>query len=147
MENQGTGTLVNMASIAGHLSAPYMSAYCTTKHAVVGFTRAIREELRLQDSPIKVVLVSPGFVDTSMIARGEKHGFPEWLRWTLSTPEKVAKEILTGIRVGEEELFPTQNGKWMLRAYRHFPKSTMKSSKMLLTRSLKDFLLNRYKVD
>ncbi len=146
MESQGSGTLVNVASIAGHLAAPYMAAYCTTKHAVVGFTRSVREELRLQDSPVKMILVSPGFVDTAMISRGQKMGFPDWLKWALSTPEKVANEILTGVRRGEEEIYPTQNGKWMLRAFRIAPKTTMRSSKLLLTRSLKDLVLNRFKV-
>ncbi len=146
MENQGTGVVVNTASVAGHLSAPFLAAYCTTKHAVVGFTRAVREEMRLMDSPVRVVLASPGFVDTKMIARGEKLGFPDWLKWALSTPDAVAEEILTGIRKGAEEIFPTQNGRWMLRAYRLAPRATMRGSKVLLTQSLKDLILNRFKV-
>ena len=146
MENQGAGTLVNIASVAGHLAAPYMAAYCTTKHAVVGFTRSVREELRLQDSPVNLILVSPGFVDTAMISRGKRMGFPDWLKWALSTPEKVADEILNGIQKGQEEIFPTQNGKWMLRAARFFPQSTLRGSKVLLTQSFKDYVLNRYKV-
>jgi len=146
MENQGTGVLVNMASVAGHLSSPFLSAYCTTKHAVVGLTRSVREEMRLMDSPVRVVLASPGFVDTKMIQRGEKMGFPDWLKWALSTPDAVANEILTGIRKGADEIFPTQNGRWMLRAYRLAPNTTMRTSKVLLTQSFKDLILNRFKV-
>lgn len=143
MEKLGRGTVVNVASVAGHISAPYLCAYSASKHGVVGFTRALRQELKLKDCPIKLLLVSPGFVDTEMIQKGTREGFPNWLSSVLSTPEDVAFEMLTGIVRGKEEIFPTWNGKALLKMNRLFPSMTAKSSRLLLAKSFKDLLLLR----
>ena len=133
-----------MASIAGHVGGPYIAPYCATKHAVVGFTRALRAELALQTSCVQLVLVSPGFVDSQMISLGKKFGFPEWLKWMLSTPEKVSAEVLAGLERRKTEIYPTLNGRLMLRLQKTFPSAVTPSSRLLLTRSFKDLLLNRY---
>lgn len=143
MEKLGRGTIVNVASVAGHISAPYLCAYSASKHGVVGFTRALRQELKLKDCPIKLLLVSPGFVDTQMIQKGTPAGFPEWLSSVLSTPEDVAHEMLKGITRDREEIFPTWNGKALLKMYRLFPTFTTRSSRILLAKSFKDLLLLR----
>lgn len=143
METQGSGTIVNMASVAGHLAAPFMTAYTASKFAVVGFTRALRAELRLKDSPVKILLVSPGFVETAIINKGGQHGFPEWLSFLLSRPEAVAKEILAAIEDEKEEIVPTLNGKLMKNLGRFLPKTTERGSKLFLAKSWKDALLNR----
>lgn len=147
MESRGAGTIVNMASVAGHVAAPYLTIYSATKHGVVGLTRALREELAMRDSPVKLRLVSPGFVDTAMVARGQKIGFPDWLSWALATPEGVAKEILDGIQKGKDEIFPSLNGKLMMKVHSVFPRATRKSARVLLARKFKDLLLNRYTVE
>ncbi|MFM8313544.1 MAG: SDR family NAD(P)-dependent oxidoreductase, partial [Deltaproteobacteria bacterium] len=121
MEKLGQGTVVNVASVAGHISAPYLTAYSASKHAVVGFTRALRQELKLKDCPIKLLLVSPGFVDTQMIERGTQSGFPNWLSSVLAQPEDVAQEVVNGMVKQQEEIFPTLNGKALLKMYRVFP--------------------------
>jgi short-subunit dehydrogenase len=146
MQHRGRGTIVNMASVAGHIAPPYMSAYAATKHAVIGFTRSLRAELELDDSPVKAVLVSPGFVETKLIQKGADLGFPEWLGWMLDSPENVAQRIVRGIEKNEAEILPTKNGKAMISAFRFFPKATVKSSRVLLTGSIKDLILNRYKL-
>ncbi len=137
MEQQGKGIIVNIASVAGHISCPYLTSYSASKHAVVGFTRALRQELQLKDSPVKLVLASPGFVDTSMIERGQKGGLPNWMAPFISTPEKVAKEILAGLNRKQLEIFPTLNGKLMLRFHRFIPR------RLLLTSNVKDLFLFR----
>jgi uncharacterized protein len=143
MERLGQGTIVNVASVAGHISAPYLSAYSASKHGVVGFTRALRQELKLKDCPIKLLLVSPGFVDTQMIERGTHEGFPEWLSPLLATPDDVSTEMLKGILKTQEEIYPTLNGKALLKMYRVFPTLTSRSSRLLLSKSLKDLVLLR----
>jgi len=60
----GWGRVVNVASIAGKMGAPYISAYASTKHAVIGFTRAVAAELAARG--VTVNAVCPGYVDTEM---------------------------------------------------------------------------------
>lgn len=60
----GWGRVVNVASIAGKIGAPYISAYCASKHALLGFTRAVATEVAA--SGITVNAVCPGYVDTPM---------------------------------------------------------------------------------
>jgi len=66
MVERGWGRVVNVASIAGRMGAPYISAYAASKHAVVGFTRSIAAEVAT--SGVTVNAVCPGFVDTEMVA-------------------------------------------------------------------------------
>ena len=67
MVERGWGRVVNVASIAGRIGAPYISAYAASKHAVVGFTRAIGAEVAARG--VTVNAVCPGYVDTPMTDR------------------------------------------------------------------------------
>lgn len=146
MSDQGGGVVLNMASVAGHVPAPFMTAYVAAKHGVVGFTRALQAEFELLKSPVRAAFASPGFVDTAIIERGNEHGFPEWLSWLLTDPQTCAKEILLGLARGDTEIKPTMSGAMMRLAYTLMPRTTVRSSKVLLTKGFKDFLLNRYQV-
>lgn len=67
MLQAGFGRIVNIASIAGLRSAPYISAYATSKHAVIGFTRSLALEYATRN--ITVNAVCPGYTDTDMVTR------------------------------------------------------------------------------
>ncbi len=64
MLERGWGRIVNVASTAGLEGGPYISAYAASKHAVVGFTRALAQELT--DGGVTVNAVCPGWVDTPL---------------------------------------------------------------------------------
>jgi 3-hydroxybutyrate dehydrogenase len=64
MVERGWGRVVNVASVAGLTGAKYISAYAASKHAVVGFTRSVAEELAPRG--VTVNAVCPGYVDTPM---------------------------------------------------------------------------------
>jgi short-subunit dehydrogenase len=62
MKAQGSGHIINIASIAGKIAFPYNSAYVAAKHAVVGFTHALR--LELMETNIHASVVCPAGVLT-----------------------------------------------------------------------------------
>jgi NADP-dependent 3-hydroxy acid dehydrogenase YdfG len=62
MISAGGGDIINLCSIAGHYTYPGGAVYCATKHAVLAFTRALREETAGKN--LRVMQVSPGMVDT-----------------------------------------------------------------------------------
>jgi NAD(P)-dependent dehydrogenase (short-subunit alcohol dehydrogenase family) len=64
MVDNGWGRVVNVASIAGLVGGKYISAYAASKHAVVGFTRAVAAEV--DGSGVTVNAVCPGYVDTPL---------------------------------------------------------------------------------
>jgi NAD(P)-dependent dehydrogenase (short-subunit alcohol dehydrogenase family) len=66
------GHIVNTASMAGLLSAPFMSVYDATKFAVVTISESLQLELVMQDAKIKVSVLCPGFVNTN-IATSERN--------------------------------------------------------------------------
>lgn len=59
------GRIVNVASTAGLIGQPYISAYCAAKHGVIGMTRALALELAMH--PITVNAVCPSFTETDIL--------------------------------------------------------------------------------
>lgn len=66
MLERGAGRIVNVSSIAGLRGAPYATAYVAAKHALVGLTRALAEELAPKG--IMVNAVCPGYTDTDLVS-------------------------------------------------------------------------------
>ncbi|MBI3924510.1 MAG: 3-oxoacyl-ACP reductase FabG [Armatimonadetes bacterium] len=64
MLERGWGRVINMASVAGMVGGGYITAYCASKHAVLGFTRALAQEVARRG--VTVNAVCPGFVETDM---------------------------------------------------------------------------------
>lgn len=62
MLERGTGTIVNVASVAGRVGTPREAAYSGSKFALSGFTEVLAVDL--WDTPIEVRLVQPGPIDT-----------------------------------------------------------------------------------
>ena len=66
MVQAGWGRVINIASNAGLTGYGYSSSYCASKHALVGFTRALAVDLG--SSGVTINAVCPGWVDTDMAA-------------------------------------------------------------------------------
>jgi NAD(P)-dependent dehydrogenase (short-subunit alcohol dehydrogenase family) len=66
MLERGRGRVVNIASVAGLTGGPYITAYVSAKHAMVGFTRALAAEYR--DTGVLFNAVCPGYTDTDMVS-------------------------------------------------------------------------------
>ncbi|MGE3455462.1 MAG: SDR family NAD(P)-dependent oxidoreductase [Kofleriaceae bacterium] len=78
----GGGRIVNIASRSGREGTALLAAYCAAKHAVVGLTRALAEEMRA--AKVSVNAICPGSVDTAMLREGLPHARPDM------TPEDIA---------------------------------------------------------
>ncbi len=72
MLRQGSGHIVNTASVAGLTPDPGCTAYATTKHAVVGLSKSLRVEA--QRRGIKVTALCPGVIATPLLENGGKFG-------------------------------------------------------------------------
>lgn len=68
MVERGFGRVISVASVAGLKGYPYVSAYCASKHAVIGLTRALAQEVA--KTGVTVNAVCPGYVDTDLVREG-----------------------------------------------------------------------------
>jgi len=92
---QNGGTLINMGSVASDLAFPLQGLYSASKHAVKGFTDALRMELRHEDAPVAVTLIKPTSIDTPLPRRARNYMDREpMLPPPVYRPEEVAEAIL-----------------------------------------------------
>lgn len=89
MRQRHFGRIVNVASTAGLRGYPYVSAYCASKHAMVGFTKALA--LEVARDGITVNAVCPSFSETDMLAESVQR----IVEATGKDPEKV-RSLLMG---------------------------------------------------
>ncbi|OKH43921.1 oxidoreductase [Calothrix sp. HK-06] len=94
-ERGSSGALINIGSFFGDRATPIQSTYCCAKHALHGWTDALRMELEKERTPISVTLIHPGRIDTpyneharSYISNQPAH------RGMIYPPEAVAEAIL-----------------------------------------------------
>jgi 3alpha(or 20beta)-hydroxysteroid dehydrogenase len=90
MTQRGSGSIINLSSVAGRMGAPYLTAYAASKWAVRGMTKCVAKEVAA--SGVRVNSLQPGQIDTAMHARQQE-----------STPELIAK-LVAGIpmrRIGD----------------------------------------------
>jgi short-subunit dehydrogenase len=67
MRRQGSGRIINISSIVGHVAPPYGGLYATSKFALEGLSEALREEVR--PFGVSVSLVEPSYVKTPIVSR------------------------------------------------------------------------------
>jgi NAD(P)-dependent dehydrogenase (short-subunit alcohol dehydrogenase family) len=75
MRRQGSGTIINVASIGGLIAQPFFSLYHATKFAVVGFTESLSFELA--PLGIRAKVIAPGGVTTNFAGRSLALTFAE----------------------------------------------------------------------
>ena len=70
MREQKSGKIVTISSIIGRFGLPDLSTYAASKHALYGFYDSFRMELK--DDNIKVLIISPGFINTNVAINAVK---------------------------------------------------------------------------
>lgn len=76
MRERRRGRIVQMSSIAGKLSIPLFGAYSASKHALEGWSDALR--LEVYPFGIHVVLIEPGVIITNFQATAREHSVEYW---------------------------------------------------------------------
>jgi NAD(P)-dependent dehydrogenase (short-subunit alcohol dehydrogenase family) len=130
MLEQGFGHIVNMASLAGLVPMPMGIPYTATKHAVVGLSLGLRAEAVRRG--VRVSVVCPGFVDTPLL-RNINPGLPatgmsgdarDDIKRTqprLYTAEKLARDIMRGVRKNQALIVAPASGRAAWRGMRLLP--------------------------
>jgi NAD(P)-dependent dehydrogenase (short-subunit alcohol dehydrogenase family) len=77
MRKAGSGLIINTSSLVGRMSPPFFGTYTATKHALEGYTQALRYEV----SPfgVDIVMVEPGPFGTGLLASGQAPAHSEVL--------------------------------------------------------------------
>ena len=92
---QHGGTIINVGSVASDLPFPLQGMYAASKHAVKGFTDALRMELLDEGAPISVTLLKPNSIDSPLPQRARNYMDNEpMLPPPIYPPEEVAYAIL-----------------------------------------------------
>lgn len=98
MRQRGQGTIINVASIAGHQAFPEWGAYCVSKFGLVALSKTLAAEERSHG--IRVVTVSPGAVNTPIWDTGTVQA--EFDRSQMLSPELVAQTLLQAALLPQE---------------------------------------------
>jgi len=117
MKRAGGGTIVNVASVGGLVPHPLNVAYCSTKHAVVGFSRSLR--LELSGTGVHVVAFCPGGTKTEFwdVALDEI-GWDPVLIASQASSDAVAREVVRATRSRRDVILPNLGAKMFIWADR-----------------------------
>ena len=121
------GALINIGSVLSDVAIPIQGTYCATKHAVKGYTDALRMELEEEGAPISVTLIKPSAIDTPYTEHAknlmpvEPQNPPP-----VYAPETVAEAILHCAENPERDLYVGGGGAVLAQAGHHAPRLTDK---------------------
>lgn len=93
MPDHAGGRIINISSVLGKFGVPGYTAYCTTKHGMIGFTRALA--LEVANRGITVNTICPGWVDTEMAELGIK----ETAALQSITPEQFKAQAIATVPI------------------------------------------------
>ncbi len=122
MKQQGSGTIVNISSVAGHIPLPFHAVYSATKFAMNAFGKAANIELK--GSGIHVMTVCPGYVRTDFSAnavrgREAKTVRPSSVRGI--SVQRVARAVMRGYLKQKREVVVPWTMHPAIKVYQLFP--------------------------
>lgn len=131
---QGKGGIINVCSAASFAAAPRMSAYNTTKAAVLALSETLAAELA--GSGVHVTALCPTFVKTNIVRDGriddESSRMAQLImQWTGVAPDKIARKTLNALERGQAYVVPQFDARLVWRMKRYVPGIYLKGSSML----------------
>jgi NAD(P)-dependent dehydrogenase (short-subunit alcohol dehydrogenase family) len=119
------GALINVASVLADRSVPLQANYCAAKHAIKGFTNALRLEIEAEGLPISLSLVKPSSIDTPLFDKAKSLlGVEPQPVPPVYAPEVVAHAILDCAQKSVREIHAGGMGKAMSVAETVAPRLT-----------------------
>jgi len=116
------GALINIGSVLSEVAIPIQGTYCASKHAIKGYTDALRMELEEEGAPISVTLVKPSTIDTPYIKHAKNLLPVEPLNPPpVYAPDTVAEAILHCAEHPKREVYVGGGGKVLVEAGHHAP--------------------------
>jgi len=111
LEQSGEGHVVNISSVFGLTSQPFMSGYNASKFAVRGFTESLRQDLEITNSNVTTTCIHPGGIKTNIAkssrmnksveaitGSSKEDSLVEFEKMFIHTPDSAAKTIIKGVR-------------------------------------------------
>ena len=121
------GAIINVGSVLSDRAIPLQGTYCASKHAMKGYTDALRMELEKEGVPISVTLVKPSAIDTPYVKHAKNLLQTEPLNPPpVYAPEVVAQAILHCAQHPERDVIVGGAGRALAEAGHHLPQLTDK---------------------
>lgn len=121
MADRQSGHIFNVASIAGKVATPKTAVYSASKFAVIGFSNALRLELKPLN--VKVTTINPGPVETAFFDEFDpEREYLENIKQFVLTPEKVAYKTIQAVGKNKREINLPYILGGAARLYQIFPK-------------------------
>jgi short-subunit dehydrogenase len=121
------GAIINIGSTLSDRAIPIQGTYSASKHAVKGFTDALRMELEADGAPISVTLIKPGAIDTPYPHHAKNYMEAEpTVPPPVYAPEVVAEAILYCAEHPERDVFAGGGGKAISMTEKYAPRLTDK---------------------
>jgi len=119
------GALINLGSVLSDRALPMQGTYCASKHAVKGYTDALRMELEKDGLPISVTLIKPSSIDTPYIRHAKNLMNVEPMNPPpVYAPETVAEAIIHCAQHREREVVVGAAGMALSELGHHAPRLT-----------------------
>ncbi|HYY57228.1 MAG TPA: SDR family oxidoreductase [Pyrinomonadaceae bacterium] len=132
------GAIINIGSTLSDRAIPIQGTYSASKHAVKGFTDALRMELEAEGAPVSVTLVKPGAIDTPYPHHAKNYMESEpTVPPPVYAPEVVAETILYCAEHAERDVFAGGAGKAISMSGNYAPRLTDKLMEWTMTRMQK----------
>lgn len=135
-ESKFAGGIINIGSTVSDRAIPVQGMYSVTKHAVKGFTDALRMELAHEGVPVALSLIKPGAIDTPFPQHARNYMKEEpTLPPPVYAPELVANAILHCVEAPQREVSVGGGGRVLSMMGQYFPNV---GDKLLMPRIFKE---------